>query len=158
MRACRTTDKLTPGPTSRRATAGRRGETVVTVTRRTANLVLLAAGIVIWSHGESVSGDDSPPAGTFTGSKAGDHRTVAGVALGWCPAGRFVMGSPCGEPERRPGEDQVEVTFSKGFWAGKYEVTQGQWRRVVGAFPGEYTAGEGDDFPVYDINFAAAEG
>src|SRR4051794_41667729 len=67
------------------------------------------------------------------------------------------MGSPKNEPERRPGEDQVRVTISKGFWAGKYEVTQGQWKRVVGAFPGSPTAGEGDDFPVYDINFAEAE-
>jgi formylglycine-generating enzyme required for sulfatase activity len=44
------------------------------------------------------------------------------------------------------------------FWVGKYEVTQRQWKRVVGEFPGKLTAGEGDDFPVYDINFAEAEG
>jgi formylglycine-generating enzyme required for sulfatase activity len=68
------------------------------------------------------------------------------------------MGSPPGEPERRPGEDPVAVTLTRGFWVGKYEVTQGQWRRVVGAFPGKLTAGAGDDFPVYDITFAEAEG
>jgi formylglycine-generating enzyme required for sulfatase activity len=67
------------------------------------------------------------------------------------------MGSPSDEPERRPGETQVEVTISKGFWVGKYEVTQGQWKQVIGRFPGELTAGEGDDFPVYTINFAEAE-
>jgi formylglycine-generating enzyme required for sulfatase activity len=67
------------------------------------------------------------------------------------------MGSPPDEPERRPGEDQVEVTLTRGFWMGKYEVTQGQWKRVIGEFPGKLTAGEGDDFPVYDINFAEAE-
>src|ERR1700730_13068997 len=88
----------------------------------------------------------------FSGSKAGDERAVAGVKLCWCPPGKFTMGSPPDEPERRPGEDQVEVTLTRGFWAGKYEVTQGQWQRVVGAFPGKPTAGEGDDFPVYDIN------
>jgi formylglycine-generating enzyme required for sulfatase activity len=93
----------------------------------------------------------------FTGSKAGDEREVAGVKLCWCPAGRFTMGSPRSEPERRPGESQVEVTLTKGFWTGKYEVTQGQWKRVVGQFPGELTAGEGDDFPVYAVNFAEAE-
>jgi sulfatase modifying factor 1 len=93
----------------------------------------------------------------FTGSKAGDQREVAGIKLCWCPAGRFRMGSPPSEPERRPGEDQVEVTLTNGFWAGKYEVTQGQWKRVVGAFPGELTAGEGEDFPVYNVNFAEAE-
>jgi formylglycine-generating enzyme len=93
----------------------------------------------------------------FAGSRAGDEREVAGIKLCWCPAGRFVMGSPRDEPERRPGEDQVEVTLTKGFWAGKIEVTQGQWKQVVGAFPGKLTAGEGDDFPVYDVNFAEAE-
>ena len=69
------------------------------------------------------------------------------------------MGSPPGEPERRPGEDQVEVTLTKGFWMGKYEATQGQWKRVIGKLPGELTAElpEGDDFPVGNVNFAEAE-
>ena len=49
------------------------------------------------------------------------------------------------------------MTLSKGFWAGKYEVTQRQWQRALGAFPGNFTAGEGDEFPVYDVNFAEAE-
>lgn len=40
---------------------------------------------------------------------------------------------------------------------GQYEVTQGQWHKIAGDFPGELTAGEGVDFPVYSINFAEAE-
>lgn len=95
---------------------------------------------------------------SFVGLKGGDEREVAGVKLCWCPPGRFLMGSPPNEPERRPGETQVEVTLSRGFWIGKYEVTQGQWKRVVGEFPGEFTAGQGDELPVYTINFAEAEG
>jgi len=69
------------------------------------------------------------------------------------------MGSPRDEPERRPDEAQVEVTLTKGFWMGKYEVTQGQWKRVVGKLPGELTAagGEGDDLPVYNVNYREAE-
>src|SRR5262249_52122680 len=67
---------------------------------------------------------------SFLGAKPGDEREVGGIALCWCPPGRFRMGSPPDEPERRPGEAQVEVTLSKGFWIGKYEVTQGQWKRV----------------------------
>ena len=35
-------------------------------------------------------------------------------------------------------------------------MTQRQWKRVVGKFPGELTAGAGYDFPVYAINFAEA--
>jgi formylglycine-generating enzyme required for sulfatase activity len=97
------------------------------------------------------------PADPFAGPKAGAEREISGIKFCWCPPGRFRMGSPPGEPERRPGEDQVEVTLTRGFWIGKYEVTQSQWKQVVGVFPGKYTAGEGDDFPVYDVNFAATE-
>ena len=94
---------------------------------------------------------------TFAGAKAGDERVIAGIKLCWCPPGRFMMGSPPGEPERRPDETQVEVTLSKGFWAGKFELTQSQWKRVMGALPAETSAGPGDEFPVYSMNFAEAE-
>ena len=95
---------------------------------------------------------------SILGVKAGDEREVSGVKLCWCPPGRFVMGSPPGESERRPDETQVEVTLTRGFWTGKYEVTQGQWKRVVGEFPGKQPTGEGDDFPVVEVNYSEAEG
>ena len=86
-------------------------------------------------------------ADSFSGSKAGDECAVSGLKLCWCPPGRFRMGSPPDEPDRRPDEAQVEVT-------------QGEWKRVVGKFPGKRTkiAGEGEDFPVYWVNFDNAEG
>jgi formylglycine-generating enzyme required for sulfatase activity len=98
-------------------------------------------------------------AGPFLGSKGGDERAAAGIRLCWCPAGRFLMGSPPDEPERRPDEGQVEVTLTRGFWMAKYEVTQGQWKRALGKLPGPLTAElpEGDDFPVGNVNFAEAE-
>jgi formylglycine-generating enzyme required for sulfatase activity len=57
-----------------------------------------------------------PPAraDSFDGSKDGDEREGAGVKLCGCPPGRFIMGSPPNEPERRPGEDQVEERPSLG--------------------------------------------
>src|SRR5439155_952137 len=57
----------------------------------------------------------------------------------------------CRGPRRR--------RVSIGFWMGKYEVTQGQWKRVAGEVPGKLTevAGKGDDFPVYWVNFGQAE-
>jgi formylglycine-generating enzyme required for sulfatase activity len=99
-----------------------------------------------------------PPAGS--GSKAGEEREVAGIKLCWCPPGTFMMGSPRGEPERRPGEDQVRVRLTTGFWTGKFEVTQSQWKRVVGKLPAPLTAElpEGDDYPVGNVNFAETEG
>ena len=96
---------------------------------------------------------------SFAGRRAGETRAVDGVALSWCPPGRFVMGSPRTEPERRPGEDQVEVTLGRGFYMARFETTQGQWKRVMGSLPGPLTAElpEGDDLPVGNVNFAEAE-
>jgi sulfatase modifying factor 1 len=93
------------------------------------------------------------------GTRAGDERQIQGIRLCWCPPGRFTMGSPPSEPERRPGEDQVEVRLTKGFWIGKYEVTQGDWKRIAGELPGPPTAElpAGDDLPVGNVNFAEAE-
>lgn len=95
----------------------------------------------------------------FVGQSEGNEREVFGILFCWCPPGKFIMGSPASEPERRPGEDQVEVTLSKGFWTAKYETTQGQWKRVVGNLPGEFTSElpEDDDLPVGNVNFAEAE-
>jgi sulfatase modifying factor 1 len=92
----------------------------------------------------------------FAGRKAGAQRQVADVKLCWCPPGHFIMGSPPTEPERRPGENQVAVTLTRGFWMGKYEVTQGEWTRIVGKLPGPLTpgGGKGDDLPVYNVNYA----
>lgn len=100
-----------------------------------------------------------PPAHAFAGSKAGEEREIAGIKCCWCPPGRFIMGSPPNEPERRPGEDQVQVTLTKGFWMGKFEATQGQWKHIVGKLPAEPTADlpEGDDYPMGNVNFADVE-
>ena len=96
---------------------------------------------------------------TFRGAKAGDDCEVAGIRFCWCPPGKFMMGSPRTEPERRPDEDQVEVTLTTGFWMAKFETTQGQWKRVMGKLPGPFTAQlpEGNDLPVGNVNFAEAE-
>ncbi len=92
-------------------------------------------------------------------SKAGEERTIAGIKVCWCPPGRFLMGSPLDELERRPDETQVQVTLTKGFWMGKYEFTQGDWKRVMGKLPGELTpvGGAGDDFALYNVNYGEAE-
>jgi formylglycine-generating enzyme required for sulfatase activity len=111
-------------------------------------------------HGPPAS-NDLPPAqaGSFAGSKGGDEREVAGIKVCWCPPGRFRMGSPPDEPERRADEAQVEVTLTRGFWMAKYEMTQGHWKRVAGKLPGELTAelGEGADLPVGNVNYTEAE-
>lgn len=101
----------------------------------------------------------APIQAAFAGRRADDTRVVDGVELRWCPSGRFIMGSPRSEPERRPGEDQVEVTISRGFWIARYETTQGLWKRVAGELPGALTKElpAGDTLPVGNVNFAQCE-
>src|SRR6266851_569465 len=121
----------------------------------------VAALTLIFSSGLGVScgSELSIPGGSFQGTKAGDEIAVGGIRLCWCPAGKFVMGSPRNEPERRPDEDQVEVTLTKGFWTAKFEETQDHWKRVIGKLPGPLTEQlpAGDEFPVGNVNFAEAE-
>jgi len=51
------------------------------------------------------------------------------------PAGKFTMGSPVGEKYRQEDEAQVSVTLTKPFGLGKTEVTQGQFKKVMGMEP-----------------------
>ena len=117
-------------------------------------MFLLGSGLGIF-HGA----EPPIPGDAFLGTKGGDEITVGGIRLCWCPAGKFMMGSPRSEPERRPDEDQVEVTLTKGFWMAKFEVTQGQWKQVIGELPGSLTEQlpDGSEFPVGNVNFAEAE-
>src|SRR5262245_29744923 len=100
---------------------------------RSSALVVLFVGLIGCERTDapvvSLEPNSSSDPSAFAGSKAGEEKVVGGVKLCWCPAGKFTMGSPRDEPERRPGEDQVEVTLTKGFWMAKYETTQGDWKR-----------------------------
>ena len=72
---------------------------------------------------------------SFEGSKVGDKKElVPGIAFRWCPAGKFKMGE---------GEDAVDVELSKGFWLGETEVTQGQWKKLMGTCPWSGRTGVG---------------
>ena len=55
-----------------------------------------------------------------------------GMKLALVPAGKFQMGSTETEPEREDKELLHEVTISKPFYMGVYEVTQAEYAKVVG--------------------------
>ena len=60
----------------------------------------------------------------------------------YIPPGIFTMGSPATEQDRYSEEGpETVVTLTKGFWIGKYEVTQGDYLAVTGANP-SYFAGD----------------
>ncbi|MBQ3348855.1 MAG: SUMF1/EgtB/PvdO family nonheme iron enzyme [Thermoguttaceae bacterium] len=88
------------------------------------------------------------------GAKAGERRivTVNGVefAFRWCPPGTFMMGSPESEEGHWNREKQHEVTLTKGFWMMETEVTQKQWKAIMGNNPSYF---EGDDLPVECVSW-----
>src|SRR5262249_10348490 len=80
------------------------------------------------------SSSGAPP-DPYDGARAGDARTIGGLAFRWCPAGTFTMGSPPDEPDRRPDEAQTKVTLTKGFWIATFETTQADYQRIMGSLP-----------------------
>lgn len=59
--------------------------------------------------------------------------TGLNIEMVWIPAGNFMQGSFSGETGQEADElPQHQVTFSYGFWLGKYEVTQAQWDAIMG--------------------------
>jgi formylglycine-generating enzyme required for sulfatase activity len=57
--------------------------------------------------------------------------------------GTFTMGSPTNEAGHTSPERQHTVTISRGFWMGKYLVTQGDYLTVVGSNPSAFTSAYG---------------
>jgi formylglycine-generating enzyme required for sulfatase activity len=58
----------------------------------------------------------------------------------YIPPGTFTMGSPASEQDRSSDEGpQTVVTLTRGFWMGKYEVTQGEYVAMMGSNPSSFT-------------------
>jgi sialidase-1 len=58
------------------------------------------------------------------------------MAVHWIPSGTFQMGRHANEQDGYADESpQHAVTLSRGFWMGECEVTQAQWRAVMGTAP-----------------------
>jgi formylglycine-generating enzyme required for sulfatase activity len=93
----------------------------------------------ILTQPEKVRGEDKQAAAE---PKAGEEREF-GIADGvkmkfcWIPAGNATLGSPKDEKDRNDDEKEHEYV-TKGFWLGKYSVTQAEWKSVMGDNPSEF--------------------
>lgn len=107
-------------------------------------LFLSFAGVApflgILAQPDKARGEDKKPVDE---PKAGEEREFE-IAVGvkmkfcWIPAGKATLGSP---QEERILNDLYEDEHSyttKGFWLGKYQVTQAEWKAVMGDNPSEF--------------------
>jgi len=92
-----------------------------------------------------------------TGPRAGDVwlEPITGMTFVYVPGGRYEMG--CGDWTFDCDKDEkpVHTVSLDGFWLGRTEVTQGQWRALTGRNPAHFK--KGDDFPVETVTWYDVE-
>jgi formylglycine-generating enzyme required for sulfatase activity/predicted Ser/Thr protein kinase len=89
--------------------------------------------------------------GTIWGQNLTENLNGVPLEMVLVPSGTFVMGSPEGEgPDDERPQHQVSV---QEFYLGKYEVTQAQYRAVMGLAPSEF---QGDNLPVETVSWEDA--
>jgi formylglycine-generating enzyme required for sulfatase activity len=84
-----------------------------------------------------------------------------GMKLKLIPAGEFMMGSPDSEKVRGSDEKQHGVCITQSYYLGVYEVTQGQWEKVMGSRLEDVIdekskskfCGTGADYPMYCVSW-----
>lgn len=110
------------------------------------------------------SGDGGTDSDSSTGDDTCVHVDVVKDCQDrWCriPAGCFIGGSPEDEPGHAMHNVLTEVTLTRGFLIGQYEVTQGEWEAAGFYNPsgfgpnGDATCAE-PDCPVENVNWFEA--
>ena len=127
---------------------------------RSSSLVLAGLTVVVALAATGQAMAQAPAVKKFAGTKAGQEWGSNGLKMKfcWCPPGKFMMGSPQDEKKNAGDEHQVKVTLTRGFWLGKYEATQAQWKAMIGTQPwaGKRHVKEGDDYPVTYVSWGDA--
>ena len=96
----------------------------------------------------STASRDAPPA---IGTQPGQTAVFDAMEFVWVPAGEFRMGST----SRMADDDEKPVTrveITRGFWLGKYQVTQGHWEAVMGGNPSHFKEYD-RDWPIVDVTW-----
>jgi formylglycine-generating enzyme required for sulfatase activity len=136
-----------------RSTAAAAGDTV-TITTVTSDGQTATAGKLAATLGERYAAIEAVigPPKELTLDLGGGVK----MELVLIPAGKFLMGSPEGR-ETNEGP-QHEVTISKAFYMGKYEVTQEQWEAVMAKVAPNPSKFKGPKNPVESVSWEQAVG
>ncbi len=73
------------------------------------------------------------------------YRAVIAVPadMNWIPAGSFIIGSPTNEVGRSTNETRHTVTLTRGFFMGKYPVTQANYSSLMNTNPAYFNTNNG---------------
>lgn len=82
------------------------------------------------------------------------RRVAPEIEMVYVQGGAFLMGSPENETGRTVDEGPQRRVSVPGFYIGKYEVTQAQWRAVMGNNPSSF---KGDNRPVENVSWNDAQ-
>ncbi|MBF0379805.1 MAG: SUMF1/EgtB/PvdO family nonheme iron enzyme [Magnetococcales bacterium] len=74
-----------------------------------------------------------------------------GMEFVWVPKGCYNMGSNKGNADEKP----VHEVCVDGFWIGKYEVTQKEWKMVMAGNPSKFK--KGNRYPVEQVSLEKAK-
>lgn len=123
--------------------------------------VIKEAVTILWGYswGERSETGAVPRPASQTGEKETTEKKAPqtriandlGMTFALIPAGTFMMGSPEIEPGHESDETLHEVTLTKDFYMQTTEVTQAQWRAVMGANPSSFK--NCDDCPVENVSW-----
>ncbi len=88
---------------------------------------------------------------------AGDvwKEPVTGMEFVWVPGGSYQMGCGSWAGDCDSDEKPAHEVYVDGFWMGKYEVTQGQWKQIMGNNPSGFK--KGDRYPVESVSWNDAK-
>ncbi|MFZ3208837.1 MAG: formylglycine-generating enzyme family protein [Geobacteraceae bacterium] len=89
-------------------------------------------------------------AGKVISGNGGSIDPITGMGFIPVPSGCFRMGDSFGDGAFN--EKPLHEVCLEGFSIGKYEVTQGQWKKIMGSNPSSFTKC-GDDCPVENVGW-----
>jgi formylglycine-generating enzyme required for sulfatase activity len=95
----------------------------------------LFQGVPAQSGGRGVRPASSPLGGGLPWT----FENALGMRFVLVQPGTFLMGSPPDEADRYDDERQHEVTLTKPFYLSVHQVTQGQWKTVMGSNPSDFS-------------------
>jgi len=147
--------------------------TVGRIARTALAVVVVSISVFAVLHGpEAFDSEVSAPADIK--KKARVMKNSMGMEFAWIPSGSFMMGSTeaqleeawreckktfpqCPKSSFEEERPHRLVRIAKGFWMGRYEVTQGQYEAVMGTNPSNFKKTCGKDCPVERVTWNDAK-